>query len=113
MSITNYGELKEAVAEYAKRRDLAARIPDFIRAVHIEVQEYTGLMDDLVSDSDSNGLLHYDPFVYLYGALAEAAIYLRDDGPLLAYVAKYQKKLKNLALTGEPVLYGQPNGPQP
>lgn len=34
MPITNYGELKAAVASRAVRSDLAALIPDFIRAAH-------------------------------------------------------------------------------
>lgn len=34
MPITNYGELKAAVASRAVRTDLAALIPDFVRAAH-------------------------------------------------------------------------------
>lgn len=111
MSISNYGELKTAVADYTKRRDLTARIPDFIQAAHVRIVEYAGQLSQMTADEDTNELLSYNASVYLYGALAEAFAYLRDMEMLMIYQTKFEHELSNLAMTGFDTIDGIPNGP--
>ena len=108
MSIANYGELKTAVADWTKRRDITARIPDFINLAHIKLVEYTGELTPMTQDGDTNELLNYNPFAYLYGALMEAYAYLRDIDQMSLYQAKFQKELDNLAMTGYDNIGGSP-----
>lgn len=96
MKITNYGELKTAVADALKRRDLVEQIPLFIDKVHIEVGESGGALDDLSDDADTNALLIYNPYVYLYGAVAEGADFIRDEGSLQVYRVKYDALLQDI-----------------
>lgn len=52
MPITNYGELKAAVASRAVRTDLAALIPDFVRAAHDVIAAKLTLAAALVLDEE-------------------------------------------------------------
>lgn len=108
MAIQTYGDIKAAVADYADRRDLTAQIVIFLQKTHIELVEYVGPLPPLVNDSDTNALTIYDPFTYIYGALAEMSTYLRDSS-LATFVAKYEEKLTNLAQTGLDFVGSSPN----
>ena len=45
MSITTYSELQTAVANWLKRSDLTANIPDFIRLAEVRIKSLLDLMD--------------------------------------------------------------------
>lgn len=109
MSITNYAELKAAVADYTKRTDLTNQIPDFIRAAHIKLNEINGVgpLMMFVEDTDTNPLLDYSPFPYLYGAVGYAAAYLRDDS-LSGYADMFADELAKLASTGLRKIQAEP-----
>jgi len=111
MAISNYGELKTAVANHLQRRDLDAVIPDFIQNTHLTLTEYTGSLAPLAADTDTNEMLAYDPHTYLFGACFEGAQYLRDAELMATYAARFQQKLQNLAATGFDYIKGTPNGP--
>lgn len=109
MTISTYGDLKTAVADYAKRRDIDARIPDFIQSTHVLLTEYVGALTPLVLDADTNALLQYDPQVYLWGSLHQAGLYLRDDDLMSYYGAKFQARLDDMAFTGIDMIGGSPS----
>jgi hypothetical protein len=111
MAITNYGELKKSIADYMKRRDLDAVIPDFVQSTHTTLVEYAGNLSNLSNDEDTNQLLGYYPQAYLWGSLKEAALYVRDYELMGVYEAKFQQELSNLAMTGYDVIGISPNGP--
>ena len=111
MAINNYGELKASVADYIKRRDLTSVIPDFIQNAHRVLVEYAGNLSNLQNDEDTNQLLGYNPQVYLWGSLKEAALYIRDYELMSVYEAKFQAELNNLAMSGYDVIGMSPNGP--
>lgn len=109
MSIVNYGELKAAVKDWAKREDIDNRIPDFIRATHIKLVEAVGPLvtvngdqrvDEMVEDGDNNAYLNYNPYGYLHGALYEAYMYLRDFEMAAAHQNRFQAELQNLYMCG-------------
>jgi len=52
MPITNYGELKAAVASRAVRTDLAALIPDFVRTAHEVIAARLALSAELSVDAE-------------------------------------------------------------
>jgi hypothetical protein len=120
-TIANYGELKQAAADWAKRRDLTDVMDIFVRRVHIRLQEYVGPLvtsgsdpDEpvytLENDTDSNALLNYDPYAYLYGTLVEIAGYLRDPEMMGLYQSKYSEILADLAMSGYDRIDATPNG---
>jgi hypothetical protein len=113
MAIQTYGDLQSAVADYANRQDLANQIPDFINKVHIELQEIVGPLTPLVNASDTNALLSYDPYVYLHGALVQAAQYLKDTDLLNLYEPKYEGRKQTMMMTGYDIIEPQPNSQIP
>ena len=56
MPITNYGELKAAVASRAVRTDLAALIPDFVRAAHDVIAARLTLAAQLTLEDERTSL---------------------------------------------------------
>lgn len=72
--IEDFGDLKDAVADWLKRTDLTSRIPQFIQLAESDINRRLLTDYDLatLSDSASNDLLDDHPDVYLYGTLAIA-----------------------------------------
>ena len=48
------------------------------------------------SDTDTNALYQANPGLYLFGALAEASVFLSDDNRAPLWEAKYRKSLEEL-----------------
>ena len=107
--IKTYSDLQTAIANEINRQDCAAQIPDWINFVHIKVQEYAGPLDPLDNPADSNALLLYNPYIYLWGAVSQAADFLVDSERKELYETKFQAELNNLAMTGFTKLRPKPN----
>lgn len=97
-TIVDYGTLKTATADYINRKDVNARIPDFIQIVHIEIQEIVGPLAPLNADTDTNFYLDYNPYTYLWGACREAAAYMKDADMQNYYSGKYDEAKQRLSM---------------
>lgn len=87
----NYGELKTAITDRAHRADLASKVPEFIQLAEADFSRRMSIAVDLTSESDasSNEILELAPDVYLFGALAQLALYTQDDAMLSKYSTLY------------------------
>lgn len=67
--------------------------PDAVYAVSLDYyQRFAGL----AADADTNWLLTNYPAIYLFGALAEAAVYTLDDDRLKLFEARYEAEVQSL-----------------
>lgn len=107
-SIANYGELKAAVADWGKRSDVSDEIELFIRAAHIKIVETVGKLDALQDDADTNNLLNYNPFTYLYGALAQMYLFVKDEEQRQINEGLFQQHLTDYMLSGFDSILGTP-----
>lgn len=89
--IDDYGSLKTEVAAYLKRTDLTARIPQFIRLAEQDANRRMNTSFDITSrpDGATNWLIENATDVYLYGALAQAALFTKDDADLAKWAQLY------------------------
>jgi hypothetical protein len=62
------------------------------------VVEYQAAMDPPTDEVGQNWVQSWFPDVYIYGALKEAAIYLRKDSPL--WLQEYQNRVADLQAQG-------------
>lgn len=88
MAVTNYGELKSAVADWAERSDLTTRIEDFCQIAHTTIARELVLNIDL--DLDSGDISTPNDFgsVISLLALASPVVVLRSGSALdLSYAA--------------------------
>lgn len=85
------GELKAAILERAHRADLSSKVTEFIRLAEVDANRrmYTtyALADE--ADAASNVLSDMAPDVYLFGGLAQLALYTQDDVMLSKYSTLY------------------------
>jgi hypothetical protein len=107
--IKTYSDLQTAIAAEINRQDCTAQIPDWINCVHVEVQEYAGPLAAMENPTDTNNLMLYNPYIYLWGAVSQAGDFLRDTDLKELYETKYQAALNNLAMTGFAKLRPRPN----
>ncbi|MFA0813584.1 phage adaptor protein [Microbulbifer epialgicus] len=122
MTITNYGELKSAIARWLEREDLDESIPDFIGLAELRIlrefraatitAEINGAIDitrnedfsgKLVGNTDTNPVLDAAPDLYLFGALVEAESFLMNDSRIPLWESKFQDQLHRLNLISEEV----------
>ncbi len=61
---------------------------------------YTAMLRPLVADADANWVSKYFPDLYLYGALKEAAVYLKDDQRLQLWQAEFLRRLDGVQAQG-------------
>lgn len=111
--VTNYGSLKAAIADYTLRDDCDDVIPNWIASAHIKLNEAAGPLTVMVNDDDSNALLDYDPDCYLFGALVQAGLYLRDQELVQAYAGLFEDKLEGLYMGGGIDILNFPPSQQP
>ena len=109
MTIKTYSDLQTAVANEINRQDCAVQIPDWIECTRMQLEEYVGPLAELINPDDTNSLLDYDPYVFLWGAVSQAADYLRDADMKELYETKYQARLNDLSMTGFTRLKSSPN----
>ena len=85
------GELKAAILERAHRNDLSAKVTDFIRLAEVDANRRMYTTYSLAEESDgaSNVLSDMAPDVYLFGGLAQLALYTQDDAMLSKYTTLY------------------------
>lgn len=107
--LNNYGQLKTSVAKYSNRTNIDDVVPDFILAAHLRLVEVVGALTAMSEDTDTNAFFDYDPNTYLWGALAEAGLYLKDEELMSYYGAKFQTRLDDLAMTGFDTIGGVPS----
>ncbi|WNZ54789.1 hypothetical protein QT397_18160 [Microbulbifer sp. MKSA007] len=120
MAITNYGELKSAIARWLEREDLDESIPDFITLAELRIlrelrgptvsaevngavgitrnQDFSG---QLSINTDTNPVLTSAPDLYLFGALVEAESFLMNDSRVPLWESKFQDQLHRLNLVCE------------
>ena len=67
---------------------------------------YYGRIDGLSDSTASNWLLTYHPDVYLYGALAQSAPYLKDDERIGIWKGLYAEGIAGLNLDNDKAKYG-------
>jgi len=58
--------------------------------------DYVAYLEPLVDDADTNWVSTYHPDVYLYGCLAEAAVFYREDERLAQWRQDFYAKLQSL-----------------
>lgn len=97
-TITNYGELKTAVADELHRRDQTARLPSFVAFAHNEISQWVfDTLPPLVTDADTNDVLTYYPDAYLFGAVARGLVFARDYESAAVYQASFAQQLSDIA----------------
>ena len=64
------------------------------------VMDYAAAIDPLTADNLQNWVSAYAPDVYLYGALREAAIYLKDDARLAVWDGLFRQYLDRTSRSG-------------
>ena len=62
--------------------------------------DYHAYLDPLAGDDDTNWLSRYHSDIYLYGALKEAAVYVKDDPRLFTWRQEYDRRLSELKRQG-------------
>jgi hypothetical protein len=87
MAISNYGELQSAVADWAERSDLTARIEDFCRIAHDTIVRELLLTTSLDLDSESVSLPSDCGEVVTFMAMTQPAVFLRQasEGQMTGY----------------------------
>lgn len=62
--------------------------------------DYVAALTPLEDDLDTNWVSVYFPDVYLYGALKEAAVYLKEDERLQGWIAEWNARVAELQAEG-------------
>ena len=70
--------------------------------------QYYARTPALSDTNTSNWILTYAPDAYLYGALAQAAPYLAEDGRITIWASLYQNAIEGMRLDGERGKYSGP-----
>ena len=95
--INTFTDLQAAVADEMKRRDMAARIPEFIRTAEREIAEWVdGALPPLGATTATNAVLAAFPMAYLYGATFRGMMFTRDYEAAEAYRTLFQAELTSL-----------------
>jgi hypothetical protein len=97
-NFSNYTGLQAAIADWLDRPDLANAIPNFIKLVEAKLQRRFKGVTSLSSSVSTNWLLTANPDAYLYGALAEASPYLKDDARIAVWEAAFTKYVAEIRL---------------
>lgn len=61
---------------------------------------YHAFLEPITADGDANWVLHYFPDLYLYGALREAAVWLKDGAALGGWAAEFSRRLDGVQAQG-------------
>ncbi len=96
MSISNVSDLRTEVVAYAKRSDITSRLDTFIQLAEADINREM-LADFSLFDAGSNGtnwLLDTCPDVYLFGTLAQVAVWAHDAEKVAEWGALYQRALE-------------------
>ena len=96
--ISNYAQLKAAVANIINRDDLSEEMDQFYQTVHTELTEIVGPLDLMVDDGDTNALMLYQPTYYTYGMVMHAAAFIGDDPMLNRYSLLYLPMISDLQM---------------
>jgi hypothetical protein len=97
-TFTNYTGLKASVSDWLARPDLDNVVPKFIELCEAKLQRKFRDVDSLSSTVSTNWILDSHPDVYLYGSLAEAEPYLKDDVRLQLWVNLFDKSVAQVRL---------------
>ena len=93
----NYGQLKQATAEWSHRSDLGDQMALFVSNVSQRLGERFGVMPaPLVDDTDTNSVLTTHPRLYLLGCQIEVSIYTHDAVAASAYEVILQEAISNM-----------------
>lgn len=88
----NYGEIKTAIVNRSHRADLTSHVPEFIALAESEYNRRTGSGYEIDgADTKHNWLSDNAPDVYIFGGLAQLAVYTNDDNALQKYTALYER----------------------
>lgn len=97
-NFSNYTGLKLAVADWLNRPDIDSNIPNFIALFEAKLQRRFVGVTGLSSSVTTNWVLTSHPDLYLYGALLEAAPYLKDDSRVPIWEAAVEKLIGEVRL---------------
>ena len=91
------GQVRTQIAQWMHRSDLSGNVDEFIDNVTTRLQRRLGIsLDPMNGLNDTNMISMYNPDVYLYGALREAAIFTGDRDATADYNGLYEKEIVNL-----------------
>lgn len=64
------------------------------------VMDYYAALTQLVNDGDTNWIIQFHPDIYLYGALIEASVWLKDHDSMAKWQSEFESRLASLVDSG-------------
>jgi hypothetical protein len=93
MALTNYADLKAAIATRLHRVDLTSQIVDYIDIAEKRICRELHVTS-MLATTNTNSLFTNYPELFLYGALIEAAADIKDSDLGAASVGRFREALQ-------------------
>ena len=97
----NRAEIKNKIAEWSHRTDLAGQLDVFVDNTTSRLNNRLGLALELTGNSGENIISRDYPMIYIYGGLRELSVYVRDRVAMQDYQQLYQDEVSRLNVTAE------------
>lgn len=94
MGFDTYANLQDEVVGWLHRANLSAQVPSFIALAETAINRKLGTAFVLSDAAPTNEVFASAPDLYLYGALAQAAPYMRDDARVGFWKSEFERLLR-------------------
>lgn len=99
----NNGQLKQRLRDISARQDLENHLQGFINQTtdklnHRFCRDYS----DFSADTDSNAILSTNPNLYIWGAMVELSVFVRDWEDHAQFQQKYLDEVRNMNINSDP-----------